>query len=83
MKIHQYRLEELAHQVNGELIGKSDFTVQGLASLKHATENQISFVNGDKYLDEAVLSQAGALIISPDLKEHLTNQKNCVQITVL
>ena len=63
MNIHQYRLEELAKIVNGELIGQADFQIVGLASLAQAKANQISFVNGDKYLDTAVLSTAGALII--------------------
>ncbi|MDQ9008329.1 UDP-3-O-(3-hydroxymyristoyl)glucosamine N-acyltransferase [Acinetobacter gerneri] len=78
MNIHQYRLEELAKIVNGELIGQADFQIVGLASLAQAKANQISFVNGDKYLDTAVLSTAGALIINQSLKEHLPAHQNFI-----
>ena len=63
MKARSYRLEDLAHLVQGESFGHKDLSLTGLASLEHAHPNQISFVNGDKYLEAAQVSKAGALIV--------------------
>ncbi|MBJ9985139.1 UDP-3-O-(3-hydroxymyristoyl)glucosamine N-acyltransferase [Acinetobacter sp. S40] len=78
MKARSYRLEDLAHLVQGEPLGNKDLTFTGLASLEHANSSQISFVNGDKYLEAAQNSQAGALIIPVELKDQLAQQKNFI-----
>ena len=67
-------LKTLAHLVKGELVGQEDFVVQGLASLENATQNQISFVNGEKYVSQALNSNAGVLIITPQLQSQLKCQ---------
>lgn len=62
---HQfYRLEDLAQQVQATFLGQADLKLIGLASLENATENQIAFVNGDKYIAQAKASKAGALIVT-------------------
>lgn len=77
MNQQSQKLQTLAHLVKGELVGESNFIVHGLASLEHATNNQISFVNGQKYIDQAKASQAGVLIITKELKP-LLQQKNFI-----
>ena len=78
MKSNRFHLEKLAHLVQGELIGQSDLILDGLASLGQAQSHQLAFVNGEKYLDEALQSQAGALIITADLQVKLPYHHNFI-----
>ena len=80
MKSNRFHLDELAQLVQGELIGQANFVLDGLASLEHAQSNHISFVNNDKYLNEAQNSKAGALIVTAELKEQLTNCQNFIVV---
>ncbi|MEB3766512.1 UDP-3-O-(3-hydroxymyristoyl)glucosamine N-acyltransferase [Acinetobacter sp. MD2] len=76
-----YSLEALAHLVKGELIGQPEMKISGLASLEHATKSQIAFVNGEKYLEKAQASKAGALIISADLQNKLPQHQNFIVVS--
>jgi UDP-3-O-[3-hydroxymyristoyl] glucosamine N-acyltransferase len=67
----QYRLDELAKQVQGEPVGQSDLKLKRLASLENASSDDIAFVNADKFLDLARLSKAGALIVTEQLRAQL------------
>ncbi|AYO54542.1 UDP-3-O-(3-hydroxymyristoyl)glucosamine N-acyltransferase [Acinetobacter wuhouensis] len=80
MRSHRYKLDELAQLVQGELIGQSDLVLNGLASLEQAQPNHIAFVNGDKYLNEALNSKAGALIVTAELKDQLTTHHNFIVV---
>ena len=80
MKARSYRLEDLAHLVQGESFGHKDLSLTGLASLEHAHPNQISFVNGDKYLEVAQVSKAGALIVPAELKQQLAQHQNFIVV---
>ena len=80
MNRHQYRLEDLAHLVQGESVGQVDLKLQGLASLDAARKQHISFVNADKYLDQARQSQAGALIVTADLREKIPEHQNFIVV---
>ncbi|SDB88247.1 UDP-3-O-(3-hydroxymyristoyl)glucosamine N-acyltransferase [Acinetobacter boissieri] len=78
MNQQHHKLSNVTHLVQGELLGSADFLVQGLASLEQANENQISFVNGQKYLPQAILSKAGVLIITSDLQKELPKTKQYI-----
>ncbi|KHF77730.1 MULTISPECIES: UDP-3-O-(3-hydroxymyristoyl)glucosamine N-acyltransferase [Acinetobacter] len=80
MNRRTYRLEEIAHLVKGEYFGAQDFQISGLASLEHAQENQICFVNGDKYLAQAEASHAGVYIVTASLKSQLINKQNFIVV---
>ena len=80
MTSHPTHLDELAQLVQGELIGQSDLVLNGLASLEQAQSKHISFVNGEKYLQEAQASQAGALIVTSALKAQLSNHHNFIVV---
>ena len=80
MKARSYRLADLAHLVQGEPLGQKDLILTGLASLEQAQSHQISFVNGDKYLEAALASNAGALIIPEGLKDQFDHQKNLIVV---
>ncbi|AWL28610.1 UDP-3-O-(3-hydroxymyristoyl)glucosamine N-acyltransferase [Acinetobacter defluvii] len=80
MTSHQFYLDELARLVQGELIGQSDLVLVGLSSLEQAQSQHISFVNGEKYLQEARASHAGALIVTATLKNQLNNHHNFIVV---
>jgi UDP-3-O-[3-hydroxymyristoyl] glucosamine N-acyltransferase len=62
-------LGELASLVGGELCGEPQQKISGVASLEEATERDISFLLGAKYLKQAEHSGAGALIVPPAFKK--------------
>ena len=80
MKSNQFHLDQLAQLVQGEVVGHTDLLLSGLASLTNAKSNQISFVNSDKYLDEAKASNAGALIVTSAIQEQLSNHSNFIVV---
>lgn len=80
MKSKQFHLDELAQLVQGEPIGQSKLPLHGLASLAHAGPHQISFVNSEKYLAEAQLSTAGALIVTQPMRELLPQHQNFIVV---
>ena len=75
-----FSLQDLAHIVQGECIGQSDLILSGLASLEYAQKQHISFVNAEKYREAAIKSQAGALIVSPDLQQLIPSQQNFIVV---
>lgn len=62
------KVSEVAAWVEGRVIGDSDRTVRGVASLKSAGPEQIGFVRDDVTAREAVGSKAGALIVHRPLE---------------
>lgn len=80
MKAQRYSLKELAHLVQGEPFGEINIQISGIASLEHAKEQHISFVNGDKYLEQAKASQASAFIVTADFKTHLSEKNNFIVV---
>lgn len=80
MNQNSYSLQELARLVNGEQVGQPEMRISGLASLEQAVESQISFVNGDKHLEHALHSKAGALIIPPSLQSKLIHHHNFIVV---
>ena len=81
MNRRSYRLEEIAHLVQGEYFGQKDFQIHNLASLEHAQNYHICFVNGEKYLAQAQASQAGAYIVTEALKEQLSSKHNFIVVS--
>jgi UDP-3-O-[3-hydroxymyristoyl] glucosamine N-acyltransferase len=61
-------LGELAHLVEGELLGDPAFKITGVAGLEEARSTEISFVVGPKYVSKAHQTEAGALIVPPKLQ---------------
>ena len=75
-----YSLEQLSRHVQGNVHGDSQFHVSKLRSLAQATPHDIAFVNGEKYLEQARQSKAGALIVSKDLMSLLQDQCHLVVV---
>ena len=70
-----YSLEKLAHLVQGELFGQKDLQIANLASLDQAQQQHICFVNGDKYVEQAENSLAGAYIVTEAVHQQLSSSK--------
>ncbi len=80
MKSKQFHLDELAQLVQGEPIGQSKLPLNGLASLAQAGPHHISFVTSEKYLIDAQLSKAGALIVTAHMRERLPQHQNFIVV---
>lgn len=81
MNLNKKSLEDLARLVQGECIGQSNLVIQGLASLDAASAQNISFVTDEKYLDKALASKAGALIVTQALQEKLHSHQNFILVS--
>lgn len=75
-----FTVAELNRHVQGTVHGDSQFIVRQLKSLEKAMPDDISFVNGEKYLAVAQASNAGVLIVPTTLVEKLQGQ--CIVIEV-
>mgnify|MGYP003582391516 FL=1 len=80
MKSNQFQLDHLAQLVQGKPIGQSNLNLVGLASLTQAQSHHIAFVNAEKYLEEALSSQAGALIVTAEMKAKLSTHQNFIVV---
>ncbi|AOA58649.1 UDP-3-O-(3-hydroxymyristoyl)glucosamine N-acyltransferase [Acinetobacter larvae] len=80
MKSTQFRLDELARHVNGQVIGHSDLSISALASLAAADAQSISFVSHEKHLADAQQSHAAALIVTEQLRLRLPQQQNFIVV---
>ncbi|WP_353140648.1 UDP-3-O-(3-hydroxymyristoyl)glucosamine N-acyltransferase [Acinetobacter pragensis] len=81
MNLQNFSLEKLAHLVQGECVGQHDLQLSGLASLEHAESRHLAFVNADKYIDSAEQSNAGALIVTDALKQHIKSKQNFIIVS--
>ena len=78
MNQQMHQLADLAHLVQGECIGQADLQLKGLSSLEHAESKDLAFVNADKYLEQAMTSRAGALIVTAEMKDQLPEHHNFI-----
>ncbi|MEA3333794.1 MAG: UDP-3-O-(3-hydroxymyristoyl)glucosamine N-acyltransferase [Pseudomonadota bacterium] len=58
----RYTLAEIAARVGGEVIGDENLVVTGINSLEAASADELSFAE-EKFLEKAVASKAGALLV--------------------
>ena len=68
------RLGELVDRFGGQLIGSQDICVTGIAPLSDASQNHITFLSNPKLRQQAALTQAAALILTPADHEQLQTQ---------
>lgn len=60
-------LHQITQALGGQLHGDASIQISGLASIKHASGSDISFVSNVKYEQELADSNAGCVIVSPHL----------------
>ena len=66
--------KEIAELVKAlEVIGDENVVVSGVASLKDANENSVSFLGNKKYQDQLESTKAGVVLIAEDVK-HLAKE---------
>ncbi|MCD6292675.1 MAG: UDP-3-O-(3-hydroxymyristoyl)glucosamine N-acyltransferase [Deltaproteobacteria bacterium] len=58
----RYTLAEIAAKVGGEIIGDENLVMTGINSLEAASADEISFAE-EKFLEKAITSKAGALLV--------------------
>ncbi|MDR0724258.1 MAG: UDP-3-O-(3-hydroxymyristoyl)glucosamine N-acyltransferase [Endomicrobium sp.] len=71
---------ELAGIVSGELIGLSDIVLTGVNSLANAKDNEISFLGNLKYLQDALASKAGVILVAFDTDISKFQGKNIIKV---
>jgi len=69
MSEKQFTARDIAALVEGKLVGSPDSVFTGVAALKEATENQVSFLGNKRYAHQLPGSKAGLVLVSPDILE--------------
>ncbi|MBI1824705.1 MAG: UDP-3-O-(3-hydroxymyristoyl)glucosamine N-acyltransferase [Nitrospirae bacterium] len=59
-----YTVAQLAHLVNGKVIGNAEFPITGFAPAENAKEGEITFLAFPKYLPQVQASRASCVIVS-------------------
>jgi len=62
-------LRQVAHIVNGEIVGDAGTVVTGICGIKEARKGDLTFVANPRYLPLMNHTQASAIITSKDVKE--------------
>ena len=63
-----FTLAQLAKYLNGKLEGPAELKITGVCDLSDATAEQISFVESSAYASALKKSQAGAVVVTPEIK---------------
>ena len=69
---------EIAAMVNGEIFGNPDRTITGVDGIRDAKESDLSFVGSKTYEEMLGTSQAGIVLISPDIKNRDTENRTLI-----
>ncbi len=69
-----HSLGEIARLVSGRVVGDEAFEVNGVRSLRDATEKDISFFTDRRYADQLQITRAGALIAAEELPSFTGHQ---------
>jgi UDP-3-O-[3-hydroxymyristoyl] glucosamine N-acyltransferase len=64
-----FTISELAAHVDGRLLGDGSIHIQQVADLGAAGSGDVAYVDGEKFFEEAVSSQASCLIVPPKFVE--------------
>ena len=61
-------LAELAALVNGKILGDPQLLIKGVAGIREAKNDEITFLSNPRYSKELAQTAAGAIIISPEVQ---------------
>ncbi len=59
-------LAELAALVDGKIMGDPQLFIKGVAGIKEAKKDEITFLSNPRYSKDLAKTEAGAIIVSPD-----------------
>ena len=60
------KLKDLAEKIGAKVIGEAGVEITGVGSLSGAGKEELSFISGKQYLEEAKKTRAGALIVAEE-----------------
>lgn len=72
------RLGSIVEALGGELHGDPDLQILGLAPLESADANDLSFLSHPKYQHQLASSQAGCVIVSPQMQTQASLRGSCI-----
>ncbi len=72
-----WRLDELAKMVGGQIVGATDWVVEGAGAINRAQNNQITLVTNKDYLEQFENSPASVAIVPLNL---VSLNKPCIQV---
>ena len=72
------RLGQLIEQLGGSLHGDPDFLVEKISPLETATANSLAFLSNPLYRSQLATTQAGCVIVSPDMQSSVTAGTACI-----
>ena len=75
LKQESYTLLDLAQRIGAELIGDPQHVISALATLQSATAADLSFISNPAYKRHLATTQAGAIIVHPDLADEVVGNK--------
>ncbi|MEN9449711.1 MAG: UDP-3-O-(3-hydroxymyristoyl)glucosamine N-acyltransferase, partial [Pseudomonadota bacterium] len=73
-----WTLNDIAQLVGAAVLGNANHAIDGLATLKSATETQLSFLANPLYSAALTTTQAGAVLLRPEDAE--TYQGNALLV---
>ncbi|MFP4661358.1 MAG: UDP-3-O-(3-hydroxymyristoyl)glucosamine N-acyltransferase [Halanaerobiales bacterium] len=73
-----FTVAELAEKVSGQIIGDSEKEITGVASVSESTAGKITFAENEKYIEQAVKSDAGAVIVPANLSEEIKQRQKTI-----
>ena len=68
----------IVERLGGELHGRADLAITGLAPLESATSEQLSFLSNPKYQSQLAASAAGCVIVAPQMREAARLRGDCI-----
>ena len=71
MSGQSYSLNELAKEVNGQVIGDSSLQISSIGTIQHSSPGCISFLANPKYKKFLNKTSASAIIVSPEFKDKI------------
>ena len=74
------RLGAIVHALGGQLHGSPELLIHALAPLASATAEQLSFLSHPKYLTQLASSQAGCVIVSPQVQATAIARGPCIVV---
>jgi len=71
-------LASIVAALGGELYGDASLVVYGLAPLETATPQHLSFLSNPRYQQQLVASNAGCVIVAPQMKDAAISRGACI-----
>lgn len=74
------RLGSIIDALGGVLYGSPELQILGLAPLESATSGQLSFLSHPKYQQQLAASQAGCVIVGPQMQAQALARGSCIVV---